>query len=62
MRIGVDIDNVLSNFDETLLREYIKHDKKIRGNGIIKDGAYLREMFSWNKEYEKKKNLEHQKG
>ena len=28
--------------------------KKIRGNGIIKDGVYLREMFSWNKEYEKK--------
>ena len=54
MRIGVDIDNVLSNFDETLLREYIKHDKKIRGNGIIKDGVYLREMFSWNKEYEEK--------
>ena len=54
MRIGGDIDNVLSNFDETLLREYIKHDKKIRGNGIIKDGVYLREMFSWNKEYEEK--------
>lgn len=54
MRIGVDIDNVLFNFDETLLREYIKHDKKIRGNGIIKDGVYLREMFSWNKEYEEK--------
>ena len=54
MRIGVDIDNVLSNFDETLLREYIRHDKKIRGNGIIKDGVYLREMFSWNKEYEEK--------
>lgn len=54
MRIGVDIDNVLSNFDEALLREYIKHDKKIRCNCIIKDGVYLREMFSWNKEYEEK--------
>lgn len=53
MRIGVDIDNVLSNFDETLLREYIKHDKKIRGNGIIKDGVYLREMLSWNKDMKK---------
>ena len=29
MRIGVDIDNVLSNFNEELLREYIIHDKEI---------------------------------
>ena len=28
MRIGVDIDNVLSNFNEELLREYIIHDKE----------------------------------
>lgn len=28
MRIGVDIDNVLSNFDEVLKEQYLKHDKE----------------------------------
>lgn len=36
MRIGVDIDNVLSNFNEVLLKDYIKHDKELRNNGIKK--------------------------
>ena len=26
MRIGIDIDNCISNFDDTLLKEYLKHD------------------------------------
>ena len=30
MRIGVDIDNVLSNFDEVLLNDYLNHDKELR--------------------------------
>ena len=35
MKIGVDIDNVLSNFNEVLLTDYINHDKELRNNGII---------------------------
>ena len=35
MRIGVDIDNVLSNFNEVLLNDYLNHDKSLRNNGIV---------------------------
>ena len=28
MRIGIDIDNVISNFNDELLKEYLEHDKK----------------------------------
>lgn len=31
MNIGIDIDNVISNFDDELLKEYLIHDKKLRG-------------------------------
>ena len=54
MRIGVDIDNVLSNFSEELLREYIIHDKEINGNGIINKNECIRKMFDWKDEEEKK--------
>ena len=30
MKIAVDIDNVLSNFNEMLLKAFLKHDKKLR--------------------------------
>ncbi len=30
MRIGIDIDNCISNFDDTLLKEYLKHDKRVK--------------------------------
>lgn len=63
MRIGIDIDNVISNFDETLLNEYLLHDKDLRGNGIInKNADYIRKgMFDWSSEEEKyfyKNNIE----
>lgn len=54
MRIGIDIDNVLSNFNEVLLESYIKHDKEINGTGIINKNVYIREMFDWDKDYEEK--------
>lgn len=49
MRIGIDIDNCISNFDDTLLKEYLKHDKELRNTGIInKNPEYLRKgMFDW---------------
>ena len=54
MRIGIDIDNVLSNFNDVLLNEYKKHDNAINGKGIVHQDSYIRDMFNWNKEYEEK--------
>ena len=52
MRIGIDIDNCISNFNDVLLEEYLKHDKVLRGTGIIKEKAdYITKgMFDWSKE------------
>lgn len=63
MRIGIDIDNVISNFDEELLKEYIKHDEELRSTGIINTNAdYIRRgMFDWTEDEEKtfyKENIE----
>ena len=54
MRIGIDIDNVISSFNEDLLTEYIAHDKKLRNTGIInKKADYIRRgMFDWTDEEE----------
>lgn len=50
MRVGVDIDNVISNFDEELLKEFLIEDKNKRNKGIInKDADYItRGMFDWS--------------
>ena len=63
MNIGIDIDNVISNFDEELLKEYIKHDKELRNTGIINSNAkYIRkDMFDWSEEEDNtfyKENIE----
>ena len=52
MRIGIDIDNCISNFDDVLLEEYIKQDKKLRNTGIINEEPYYisEGMFDWSKE------------
>ncbi len=51
MKIGVDIDNVLSNFNEILLEEFLNHDKKLRNTGIINNDVYItRGMFDWSEE------------
>ena len=54
MRIGIDIDNVISNFNEEVLKEYIKHDKELRNAGIVNEKAeYIRRgMFDWTKDEE----------
>jgi len=52
MKIGIDIDNVISNFNEVLLNEYIEHDKTLRNSGIINKDAYIRKMFDWSFEEE----------
>lgn len=54
MKIGIDIDNVISNFNDTLLNEYLLHDKELRNSGIInKNADYIRKgMFDWNEDEE----------
>ena len=49
MNIGIDVDNVISNFNEALLEEFLIHDKEIRNSGIINENAdYItRGMFDW---------------
>ena len=61
MKIGIDIDNVLSNFNEVLLNDYLEHDKSINNSGIIHKEEYIRKMFDWDISYEQeyyKKNIE----
>ena len=61
MNIGIDIDNVLSNFNEVLLNDYTKHDKELRNNGIVNNDVYIRNMFDWSEEEEAlyyKENIE----
>ncbi|MBQ6992126.1 MAG: hypothetical protein IJN50_04360 [Clostridia bacterium] len=63
MKIGIDIDNVISNMDDTLLKEYLKHDKELRGTGIINHNPYNVRcgMFDCSKEEEEtfyKENIE----
>ncbi len=55
MNIGIDIDNVISNFNEVLLKEYLNHDKELRNTGIInKNAEYIRRcIFDWNDEEER---------
>ena len=53
MKIGIDIDNVISKFNEKLLEEYLIHDKALRNTGIINENLYIRKgMFDWSKEEE----------
>lgn len=63
MKIGLDLDNVISSFDNALLKEYLKHDKKLRNNGIVnKNAEYIRcGLFDWTEEESKtfyKENIE----
>lgn len=54
MNIGIDIDNVISNFDEALLEEYLKHDKDLRGTGIVNKALHITEgMFDWTEKEER---------
>ena len=47
MNIGIDIDNVISCFDEELLNEFLEHDKQLDNIGIVNNDVYItRGMFS----------------
>ncbi len=51
MVIGIDIDKVISDFDEGVLKECFLEDKKKRNRGIVnKDADGVPEMFDWSRE------------
>lgn len=51
MNIGIDIDNVISKFNEGLLNAFLNEDKKLRNNGIINKNADITcGMFDWTGE------------
>ena len=51
MKIGIDIDNVISNFNDMLLEEYLEHDKTLRNTGIVNPNVYITKgMFDWTRE------------
>ena len=56
MRIGIDIDNVISNFDEELLKAFLIHNDELGYNGEYnKDAEYItRGMFNWGEDKVKK--------
>ena len=51
VRIGLDIDNVISDFDSLLYEEFAKEDKKKRNRGIINpNGHWIKDLYDWAKE------------
>ena len=43
MRVGLDIDNVVADFDSFILKEYLKEDKNKRNSGIVNsDGRWIK--------------------
>lgn len=51
MRIGLDIDNVIADFDKKILLEFYKEDKNKRNSGIINpNGNWIKNLFDWSKE------------
>ncbi len=51
MRIGLDIDNVITDFDKTILAEFEKEDKNKRNKGIVNpNGRHIVNLFDWSAE------------
>lgn len=52
MNIGIDIDNVISDYDNCFIKECLQHDKTLRNSGIINKNAadILNGMFDWTPE------------
>lgn len=52
MKIGIDIDNVISDLDKTFLEEFLIEDKNKRNAGIINPNAkHMTEgMFDWSEQ------------
>lgn len=51
MNIGLDIDNVITDFDKKMLVEFTKEDKNKRNNGIVNEnGDWIKHQFDWTEE------------
>lgn len=51
MRVGLDIDNVISDFDALLYEEFKKEDKNKRNKGIINTNInWIKDMYDWSSE------------
>ena len=52
MNIGLDIDNVITDFNSGMLKEYLIEDKNKRNRGIInpKSAHLTKGMFDWSEE------------
>lgn len=51
MKIGLDIDNVITAFDESIYEEMIKEDKNKRNAGIVNpNGDWIKYQFDWSQE------------
>ncbi len=51
MNIGLDIDNVITAFDSTILQAFLQEDKNKRSNGIVnKKADHIVRMFDWSQE------------
>lgn len=49
MNIGLDIDNVITSFDSTILHAFLQEDKNKRGKGIVdKKADHIIRMFDWS--------------
>ena len=51
MNIGLDIDNVIADFDSKILEEFYIEDKNKRNKGIINPkGKWIKDQFDWNEQ------------
>lgn len=51
MKIGIDIDDTITDLQEDLLKEAIEYDKTLRNKGIIyPERQYIGQKFDWNEE------------
>ena len=51
MRIGIDIDDTMGNFSETLFNYALEYDKSLRNKGIIYENTNLIDgKFDWTEE------------
>lgn len=51
MNIGIDIDNVISDYDNYFIKECLLHDKTLRNNGIVNIySSDIFGMFDWTPE------------
>lgn len=49
MKVGLDIDNVITAFDDKILEEFYIEDKRKRNSGIVNpEGHWIKYQFDWS--------------